>query len=180
MAPEYESQVDLTSEKEHRAESLLSRIRGFVLAALVLGIVGTGAELLVAGHTDDTLQWAPLILILLSLLVLAWHAMARNAATVRVLQGVMILFVVAGGVGLVAHWKAKMEFKREMDPSLSGTKLFLEAMKSQSPPALAPGVLIQMALLGLTYTYRHPATGSPKSTAPTRTAALKTNTRSTI
>jgi hypothetical protein len=178
MAPDYESEGDLASGLGHRAESLLSRIRGFVLGALLLGIAGTGAELLVVGHTEDALQWAPLIMILLSLLVLAWHAAARSATSVRVLQAIMILFIVAGATGLVAHWQGKMEFKREMDPSLSGAKLFLEAMKSQSPPALAPAILIQLALLGLTYAYR-PALGSPKNASPTRTT-LTSNTRRTI
>lgn len=179
MATDCECHVDLTREPEQRAEPLLSRIRGFVLGALVLGIVGTGAELLVAGHTEDALQWAPLILLLLSVIALAWHAAVRSAASVRLLKAIMILFILAGAVGLVVHWQGKMEFKREMDPSLSGAKLFLEAMKSQSPPALAPGVLIQLALLGLTYTYRHPASGSPKTGAPARTT-LTANTRRTI
>lgn len=147
-------------------ESLLSRIRGLVLGALVLGIVGTGAELLVAGHTEDALQWAPLLLIALCLIVLAWHAVTRSGVSIRILQAVMILFAVAGAAGVAAHWQGKFEFKREMDPSLSGAKLFVEAMKSQSPPALAPGVLIQMALLGWAYTYRHPALGPPRSGSP--------------
>ena len=62
------------------------------------------------------------------------------------------LFLLAGVAGLAAHWQGKLEFKRETDPSLRGMKLFVEAMKSKSPPALAPGVFVQLAALGLAYT----------------------------
>jgi hypothetical protein len=68
----------------------------------------------------------------------------------------MLLFVLSGATGIVLHCRAKIEFKREVDPSLGGVGLFWEAMKSQAPPALAPGVMIQMGLLGLAYIYRHP------------------------
>jgi hypothetical protein len=164
--------------RDVQPQPVLSRIRVFVLWALIAGLLGTGAELLVSGHTEDVLQWAPLGLILFCLLVLLWHALARSAASIRVLQLTMILFIIVGVAGLALHWKGKMEFKREMDPSLTGVELFLEAMKSQSPPALAPGILIQMALLGLIYTYRHPASVSSKDGSSERTASRKT--RSTI
>lgn len=104
-----------------------------MLGALLLGIVGTGTELLVAGHTEDYLQWGPLLLILLCLGVSAWHGIARSAASVRGLQAIMVLFFLGGATGLLVHWKGKVEFKRDIDLSLSGTRLFLEAMKSQSP-----------------------------------------------
>lgn len=137
------------------AEPLVSRIRVYILGALLVGIAGTGAELLVSGHTEDALQWAPLSLIAVCVLTLIWHAAVPSAAGVCGLQAVMILFVAAGVAGLAAHWQGKIEFKREMDPSLTGLTLFWEAMKSKSP--LAPGVMIQLAILGLVYAYRHPA-----------------------
>jgi hypothetical protein len=44
-----------------------------------------------------------------------------------------------------------------MDPSLSGWPLFVKVVTAKAPPALAPGVMVQLGLLGLVYTYRHPA-----------------------
>jgi hypothetical protein len=42
-----------------------------------------------------------------------------------------------------------------MYPSRSGFELFREAMMGATP-ALAPGSMIQIALIGLAYSYRHP------------------------
>jgi len=68
----------------------------------------------------------------------------------------MILFIASGILGIGLHYKARMEFKLEMNPELSGTKLFLETIRGATvPPVLAPGVMIQLGLLGLAYAYAH-------------------------
>lgn len=154
-------------EAPDRTRATISKLRGFLLVILVLCMLGTGAELLLVGHTEEVWQWVPLVLISICLVVLGWHAINRRAASIRVLQGVMVLFMIGGVAGFVLHAQAKMEFQREGNPSLSGAKLFWKAMRSISPPALAPGMLIQMGLLGLAYAYRHPAlsarAGNPSS-----------------
>ncbi|MFB3131882.1 MAG: hypothetical protein ACE10K_05095, partial [Rhodothermales bacterium] len=48
------------------------------------------------------------------------------------------------------------EFELEMYPTLKGLELFWESIKGATP-ALAPGTMIQLGLLGWAYTYRHPA-----------------------
>ncbi len=136
---------------------LLGRVRRLILWVLVLGLLGVIIELFLSGHTEDWLQTAPLMVILLCAAVLLWHAAAPGAQSIRALRLAMLVLTLTGAVGLGVHWNSKMEFKRESDPSLSGFRLFREAMKSKSPPALAPGALIQLGLLGLIYTYRHPA-----------------------
>jgi hypothetical protein len=35
--------------------------------------------------------------------------------------------------------------------------LFVKVVTAKAPPALAPGVMVQLGLLGLVYTYKHPA-----------------------
>lgn len=135
---------------------ILVRIRKFLFLALLLGAIGTSAELLLVGHTENALQWMPLALMALLVPVLVWHLTQSSTASIRTLQIVMVLFLIGGIVGLGAHWQSKLQFKRETNPSLAGSALFWEAMKSQSPPALAPGVFIQMALLGFAYAHRHP------------------------
>jgi hypothetical protein len=35
----------------------------------------------------------------------------------------------------------------------------VKSITSKAPPALAPAAMIQMGLLGLLYTYKHPALG---------------------
>ena len=140
-----------------RQTNTLERLRSFLLVILMLTLLGTGAELLLVGHFEEVWQWIPLVLIPLALLVLALLAASRKAALVRIWQGLMILFLLSGVTGLGLHWNGKMEFKRESNPSLTGWKLFREAMQTESPPPLAPGVMLQMGLLGLAYAFRHPA-----------------------
>jgi hypothetical protein len=59
------------------------------------------------------------------------------------------------------HFEVNMEFQREMDPALAGMALFQKAILAKSPPALAPGAMIQLGLIGLAYTFRHPALARP-------------------
>ncbi|HJU64700.1 MAG TPA: hypothetical protein VJ596_03445 [Gemmatimonadaceae bacterium] len=131
-------------------------LRAALLVILVIGLVGTGVELLLLEHTEDLWQWAPLILIALSLLILAWHAIRRGPKTIRALQIVMVLCVVSGLVGVLLHYQGNVEFELEMYPSLTGIELFRQAM-SGATPALAPGTMLHLGLLGLAYTYRHPS-----------------------
>lgn len=137
--------------------AVLVWIRKLLFLALLFGALGTIAELLLVGHTEDALQWVPLALMAVLIPVLVWHLTKSSLASIRALRVVMALFFIGGVVGLGAHWQSKLQFKRETNPSLAGLALFWEAMKSQSPPALAPGVFIQMAFVGLAFAYRHPA-----------------------
>ena len=51
----------------------LSAIRRFLLAIIVLGLVGTGAELILLAHYEDSAQLVPLFFIALTLVVIAAH-----------------------------------------------------------------------------------------------------------
>jgi hypothetical protein len=77
-------------------------------------------------------------------------------ATLRVFKGMMVIFVIVGVVGLYLHYRGNVEFATERDPSLSGLRLLWKALRGATP-ALAPGALSQLGLLGLIYTYKHPS-----------------------
>lgn len=126
-----------------------------VLFILVLGLAGTAAELVLLQHYEDWWQVAPLVLIGLALLVLVWHGVTSGAASVRGIQALMALFLFSGLIGIGLHYNANSEFELEMDPSLAGFRLFRESL-SGATPALAPGTMVQLGLIGLVYTYRHP------------------------
>jgi hypothetical protein len=130
-------------------------VRGMVLGILVLGMAGTAGELVLLQHYEDGWQIVPLALVALAFAVLVWHAATRGAASVRGLQAVMTLFVFSGAIGMGLHYSANAEFELEMDSSLAGARLFRESL-SGATPALAPGTMVQLGLLGLVYTYRHP------------------------
>ena len=140
-----------------RHRNTLETVRRLLWLIIFLGLIGIQAELVIEKHTETIWQIIPVLLIALALVVLGWIYVDQRGAPVRVWQVLMLLFVLSGFVGFGLHWRGKIEFKRESDSSLSGARLFWEAMKSQSPPALAPGAMIQLGLLGLVYAYRHPA-----------------------
>jgi hypothetical protein len=69
----------------------------------------------------------------------------------------MLLVMLAGGVGILLHYQGNAEFQLDVNPDLAGWALFAKVLHSKAPPALAPGVMAQLGLLGLIYTFRHPA-----------------------
>jgi hypothetical protein len=134
-------------------------LRQGLLAILFLGTAGTLLELLLLKHYEDFWQLVPVVLLGAILLVLGWYVIAKNAASVKVLRGVMLLCLLSGGVGVTRHYIANVRDAGESNPSLQGRELYVEAVQG-SIPALAPGSMVQLALLGLAFSFRHPLLGS--------------------
>jgi hypothetical protein len=124
-----------------------------VLAILIVGLAGTAVELLLLGHDESLTQLVPLILIVIGVVVIIWHLVADSSMSLRLMRITMTAFVGAGVLGIVLHYKGSVEFQKELDPSITGFELFKKAMQSKAPPALAPGTLVQLGLLGLVCTY---------------------------
>jgi hypothetical protein len=139
-----------------RPTDAFTRVRQLMLGLLVLGLVGIGTELILMAHYEDSWQLTPLVLIAAALVVVGWHLIDSGSAVLRVLQATMALCIVAGVIGVILHYRGNLEFQLEMDPSQSQWALFTKAMHAKVPPALAPGVMAQLGLLGLLYTFRHP------------------------
>jgi hypothetical protein len=59
------------------------RLRKALLAILVLGILGTAAELYLLDHMEETAQWVPLIVLGLSLVVTVWVAATPSRTALR-------------------------------------------------------------------------------------------------
>jgi hypothetical protein len=138
---------------------LLGRIRTAVLAVLLLAMTGSLAELLLIGHDEDLTQLIPIALIGLGLLLAGWNLVRPSALSLRALQGLMLAFLVAGGLGVYFHYQANVEFQLETEPSLAGTALLWTVLQAKSPPALSPGLMVQLGCLGLIFSWRHPAAG---------------------
>jgi hypothetical protein len=85
-------------------DAALRGIRRFLAATLILGMIGTGSELLLIGHFESASQYAPLVLIGAGLVVVGRYLAAPGAAARRVMQLLMLGFVLSGGVG-VALWR---------------------------------------------------------------------------
>jgi len=133
----------------------MTSIRRLLLQVLLVGMIGTGAELLLLGHTEDAMQWVPLVALALGVLLAAAALVRETPAVIRSFAAVMVGYLVSSAVGLYLHYRGNVEFELEMYPSRSGTELVWEALTGATP-ALAPGSLGLLGLVGLVYAFRHP------------------------
>lgn len=138
------------------ADSKAISLRRGLLLIFVLGAVGLGTELLLLGHFEEWRQQVPLVLLALGLVLVAIRLFYRGAIILRLFRLTMLAFVLGGMVGLWFHVSANMEFELEMYPTLTGLELLSKALGG-AMPALAPGALVQLGLIGFLYTYQHPA-----------------------
>lgn len=129
-------------------------LRRFLFGILVIGLLGTGTELVLLAHYEDGLQLVPLALIALGIGSLTWHAASHSLASLRSVQIVMGLSVVSGLIGVALHYQGAAEFQLEIDPTQAGWSLLTKVVHAKAPPILAPGAMVQLGLLGLAYGYR--------------------------
>lgn len=129
-------------------------LRRFLLAIFLLGIAGISAELWLMGHYEDFYQQIPLVLSVLSLAALTAVLLKPGRGTLNLFRVIMALFILSGMIGAILHFQVNMEFQLEMDPGLKGLDLYRKAILAKTPPALAPGAMIQLGLIGLAYTFR--------------------------
>ena len=141
----------------------LGSLRTILLGILLLGMAGTSTELLLLKHDEDVTQLIPLLLLGMGCAVVAWNAVRRSRASLLTMQMLMILFVGSGVLGMFFHYQASVDFQLEIEPGLSGSNLWWKVLQAKTPPALAPGVMAQLGLVGLAYAYRHPAVARRRS-----------------
>jgi hypothetical protein len=151
------SRIEPAANTASAESSTLTVIRRVLLGILSLGLLGLGTELLLLKHVESPTQWIAPGLIAVALAILVWHVLERGPASVLALDCAMVLFLLAGALGMYYHYVANVEFQREVDPSVTGRALFWKAVAAKAPPALAPGAMTQLGLIGLAYTFRHPA-----------------------
>ena len=130
-------------------------LRQLVLALVFVGIVGLEIELALLRHAESFSQWIPHIVLLVGFVTTVLIYLRPGPTTIRAFQTMMWLFVVIGLLGVFFHLKGNFEFAVERDPSLSGIRLVWKILRGATP-ALAPGALSQLGLLGLLYTYKQP------------------------
>lgn len=131
-------------------------LRRLLLALVALGCVGLSAELALLEHIESLLQLVPFGVLLLALAGTVWMWLAPRAAAVHAFRANMALLILAGVAGLWLHFDGNRAFELEMEPEAGGLALVWLALRGATP-ALAPGALVQLGLIGLIATYRHPA-----------------------
>jgi hypothetical protein len=140
-------------DRPNRSGDRVEWLRRWLLWVLVLGLVGTETELLLLEHYEDPWQFVPLFLIALGFAVLVWYTRRRDAASLRTLKIIMGMFLIAGFVGLALHFRGAAQFQLELDPVIGKWDLVKKVMRVKAPPVLAPGVMLQLGLIGLAYAF---------------------------
>lgn len=141
-------------------------VRRLLLALVLFGTGGLILELLLLEHYESVWQWVPLGVLGAGFVGGVAVALGPTARCVRAFQALMALFVATGLLGLVLHYRGNAAFEREMDRSARGLGLVWSSLRGATP-ALAPGALIQLGLLGLILAFRHPALRPARNCSPT-------------
>jgi hypothetical protein len=133
--------------------------RRLALWLLIFGEAVILLELWLLGHYEDVWQWTPLALLSAGLIACAWIARRPGPVSLRTFEWLMAAHVAAGAGGLFLHLKANVEFEMELHPDNAGWPLIQETLTG-AIPALAPGAMFQLGLLGMLVCWRHPARSS--------------------
>ena len=134
----------------------LKTIRLILLITVVSGMIGVEAELFLLDHIKPLLQLVPVLLIGLGVAAIAWYGIARTGQSMKVFQTTMALCIASGLLGIVVHLAFSASEATKKDKMLHGLALFRVALTGVAPP-FAPAAMIQIGLVGLAYTFRHPA-----------------------
>ena len=130
--------------------------RRLVLWLLIFGQAGVLLELWLLEHYEDVWQWAPLALLAGGLATSLWIVRRAGPRSVlRILGWILLVQFASGAIGLFLHVRANVEFELELHPDNGGWQLIRETMTG-AIPALAPGAMFQLALLGMLFCWRHP------------------------
>ncbi|HXG87541.1 MAG TPA: hypothetical protein VNJ02_04325 [Vicinamibacterales bacterium] len=138
-------------------DTVLATIRRGILAIVGLGLSGMLIELWLINHREDSNQVIPLVVAAAALIVLAWVAIRPGLGILRAMQFMMLTCIGTGILGVTLHFQANAAFQRELDPTIAAGALIWKVVEATAPPALSPGLMVQLGLLGLVYTYKHPA-----------------------
>ena len=136
------------------------RLRNALLGLIVIATVGLAAELLLLDHFETFAQWLPLAVLGVCFASAVFVVLRPARTSLRLFQVVMLATFATGVAGVVLHYRSNVEFELEMYPTLGGWPLIWQSLKG-AIPALAPGALAQLGLLGLVFTVGHPGLRSP-------------------
>jgi len=162
---------------EHQGSAQV--LRRLVAGLVLLGALGLAIELLLLEHFDSFLQWMPLVSLGGALVTTTAVALRPTSWSLWLHRLVMGLTAATGVAGLYLHYGGNAALEREIEPGVEGLALAWNALRG-AVPTMAPGAMIQLGLLGLIQTWRHPALGRrevPPGAAPSARTPAQPSTR---
>ena len=123
-----------------------------LLLITLISATGTFVELLLLEHTEEFYQLIPVVLLAVVAIAATLVFVAPRRWSINLLRGVLVLCLISAALGIFFHYQGNTEFVLERTPKLNGWPLFSKAMMGATP-ALAPGTMAQLALIGLLATY---------------------------
>jgi fatty acid desaturase len=136
--------------------ALVARFRQFLMWLTVALCLGVIAELVLTDHMEEPLQWAPLIVCGLGAAAALAVIVRPNRTSLWALRVIMLIAMVSGVVGVIAHVTGNLEFAQEINAARANAAPLAAAFTGANPP-LAPGALGATGLIALAATYWHPA-----------------------
>ena len=131
----------------------LQAFRRLILAVVIVGIAGIGAELVLLEHWESPLQWTPFIGMGAATLAITAAGMRPTRRRVLALRAMMLALIVMGAVGMWFHWRSNLLLELEMNPAAAGWPLVRRVLFGGTP-LLAPGAVMHLGLIGLAATWR--------------------------
>jgi hypothetical protein len=133
-----------------------ARLRRFLLIVVEVLCVGTVAELWLAKHTKEPLQFVPFVLCAIGFVATLAVLLRPQRVTVLALRAVMIMIVAGSALGVYEHLVSNVDFEAEMRPGAGIMDVIMPALQGTAP-LLAPGILALSGVLAIAATYYHPA-----------------------
>ena len=143
------------SEQPMNAETILSRLRRFLLALAAFLLVGTLVELIAVQHTQEPMQLVPFALCIVGLVAIATALARPQRKTLLALRMLMIPLALGSLLGVWEHVENNVAFYLEVHGAGTTAQLVAEALGGRNP-LLAPGMLALAAVLAAAATYYHP------------------------
>lgn len=137
-------------------ETVLARLRWFLLLLSAALLTGTLLELWLTQHTEDFVQWIPHVLCVVGLAAILVVMVRPVRGAVLCLRTLMVLVVAGALFGVYEHVGNNLAFEREINSTAGGGESILAALGGANP-LLAPGILAVAAVLALAASYYHPA-----------------------
>ena len=142
--------------------STTTRLRSLLWGVTLATTLLIPLELVFSRHYQQPLMLIPFVMVGVALVALLAVWPWPTAQVLRLFQAVMGLLLLTSLLGEWFHLRGNLEVVRQVSPDPSGWPLIWMVLNGRNP-ALAPGLLALVGMLGLVFTYGHPVLQDSKT-----------------